>query len=166
MRKINVPEHKKKNADVIAADKEDERVIAHWIECKVKWMQLHPKKELNWETNDKIDMHKQSWGINMKILLNHLNQESGEECQFGCLSEMCCNYPCQLGALTSESFSEIIISTANLLVDTHQLHLNDDMIDKLNFLCVNKRFMEIVRSKKFFSSIMFGSIESDQSAKF
>ena len=80
----------------------------------------------------------------MKILLDHLIQES---------------------ALTSESFSEIMISAANLLVGIHQLHLNDDMIDKLVVLRMNKRFIERVRSKKVFSSVMFVNIEPDQSAK-
>ena len=37
MRKKNVPEFKKKNADAIAAETEQERGIANWIEHKVKW---------------------------------------------------------------------------------------------------------------------------------
>ena len=44
MRKRNIPEHKKKNYNDIAADKECKRVIANWIECKVKWRKLHTKK--------------------------------------------------------------------------------------------------------------------------
>ena len=67
--------------------------------------------------------------------------------------------------LTSESFSERMISAANLLFDTHQLYLNDNTRDKLNVLLMNKRLMERVRSKKFFSSAMFGNIRSEESAK-
>ena len=93
----------------------------------------------------------------MKILLDHLIRESGEERQFGRLPGMCCDSPCQLGALTSECFSKRMISTANLIVDTHRLRLNDDMIDKLIVLRMNKRFMERVRSKNVFSSAMFGN---------
>ena len=110
-------------------------------------------------------MRKNLWGINMNILLDHLIQESREEYQFGCLPEMFCNCTCQLGVLTYKSFSERMISAANLLVDAHRLHLNDDMIDKLIILRMDKRFMERVRSKKVFSSIIIGNIESDQSAK-
>ena len=84
----------------------------------------------------------------MKILLDHLIQESREE-RFGCLPEICCNYPFKLGVLISESFSERIISTANPLVDIHRLHLNDDMIDKIIVLRMSKRFMERVRIKEF-----------------
>ena len=54
-------------------------------------------------------------------------------------------------------------SAANLLVDTHWLHLNDEMTDKMIFLRVNKRLMERVRTKKAFSSVMFGNILSDES---
>ena len=78
-------------------------------------------------------MCKYLWGISMKVLLDHLMQESGEERKFGHLPEMCCNSPCQLGALTSDSFSERMISVANLLFDTCRLHLNDEMIDKMIF---------------------------------
>ena len=79
----------------------------------------------------------------MKTLLDRMIKESGEECKFGYLPEMCCNSPVQLGALTSENFSERMISAANLLVDTHRLHLNDDMIDKIIFLRMNKKFIDL-----------------------
>ena len=101
----------------------------------------------------------------MKILLDHMIKESGEERQCGCLPEMCCNSPVQLGALTSESFSEIIISAANLVVDIHWLHFNDDMIDKLIVLRANKKLMGIVHSKNVFSSMMFEKIESNKIVK-
>ena len=110
-------------------------------------------------------MCKQLLGIKVKILLDHLIQESGEELQFGCLPEMCFNSPCQLGVLTSESFSERMISIANLLVETHWLHLNDKMIDKLIVLRMSKRFMERVGSKNVFSLVMFGNVLSHESAK-
>ena len=44
LRKRKILEHKKINNDDIAADKEQERVIANWIECKVKWRKLCTKK--------------------------------------------------------------------------------------------------------------------------
>ena len=131
----------------------------------MKWRKLHTKKELNRDQNYKIEMHKHSWRIVMKVILDHLIQESGEDRQFGCLTEMCCNSPCQLGVLTSESFSERMIIAGNVLVDIHRLHLNHDMIDKLIVLRMNKRFIERIRSKKVFSSTIFGKIYSDQSAK-
>ena len=44
------------------------------------------------------------------------------------------------------------------------MHLNDEMIDKMIVLRVNKRLMERVRTKKAFSSAMFSNILSDESA--
>ena len=92
-------------------------------------------------------------------------QESGQENQFGYLLEMYSNPLCQLGVLTSDSFSERMTSASNVLVDTYWLHLHDEMTDKMILLCVSKRFMEIVRTKKYFSSEIFSSILSDESPK-
>ena len=66
---------------------------------------------------------------------------------------------------TSESFSERMTSAVNLLIDTYRFHLNDEMIDKMIASRVSKRFMERVRTKYNFSSVMFGNILSDASAK-
>ena len=52
-------------------------------------------------------------------------------------------------------FSERMASAANLLVDTHRLHLNDGMIDYLIVLKMSKKLMKRVRTKTFFSSVAF-----------
>ena len=52
------------------------------------------------------------------------------------------------------NFSERMISAANLLVTTHRLHLDHDHIDKMVVLRMNKRFMEGVRRKEAFTSII------------
>ena len=44
MRKRNIPKFKKRNADAIASETEYERVIANWIEYKVKWRKSCTKK--------------------------------------------------------------------------------------------------------------------------
>ena len=85
MRKKNIPELKKKNADAIAAKTECQRVITNWIEYKAKWRKSHATTELNWEQNGKIDTCKYLWGINVNIMLGRLIKKSGEEIQFGCL---------------------------------------------------------------------------------
>ena len=101
----------------------------------------------------------------MKTLQDHMIKESGEERKFGFLPEMCRNSPLQLGVLISESFSEMIISAANLLVDIHQLHLKHQMIDKIISLRVNKKFVDIIRSKNTISVMQFEKIESNKRAK-
>ena len=75
---------------------------------------------------------------------------------------MCCNYPCQIGALTSESFSECMISAANLLVETHRISLVHDFIGNLIVLRMSKRFMESVTHKDAFTSIVFHDVFSDE----
>ena len=104
-------------------------------------------------------MRKCSWDINMKTLLDHMIKDSGEERKFVLLPEMCYNSPVKLGTLTSESFSENMMSASDLLVDAHRLDLDYYMVDKLIALHMNKRFMDRVRIK-FFSSIMFENVES------
>ena len=106
----------------------------------------------------KIDVYDNLWGIDMRILMDHLIERNGIDRIFGYLPEMCKNSPCQLGALTSESFSERMISAANLLVTTHRLHLDHDHIDKMVVLRMNKRFMERVRRKEAFTSIAFKDV--------
>ena len=54
-------------------------------------------------------------------------------------------------------------SAANLLVGTHQLHLDDEHIDKMIYTRMNKRLTEIVRTKKAFSSVKFSDVFSDKS---
>ena len=81
----------------------------------------------------------------MKILLDRVIKESRNERQFVHFPKMFCNSPIQLGALTSEIFSEMMISADNLLVGAHRLYLNDEMIDKLIALRMNKKFMDRVK---------------------
>ena len=40
----------------------------------------------------------------MKVLMDRVVVERGEERKFGCLPAIFCDSPCQIGALTSESF--------------------------------------------------------------
>ena len=44
LKKRNIPESKKRLNDAIAADKECERVVANWVEYKVKWKKNHNEK--------------------------------------------------------------------------------------------------------------------------
>ena len=91
--------------------------------------------------------------------------EENRECRkFGHLLETRINSLCQIGALTSESFSEQMISAANLLVDTHRIRLHCYNIDKMVVLHASKRFMERLRRKEAFTSIVFHYVLSDENA--
>ena len=60
----------------------------------------------------------------MKTIMKHLIEAIGETRKFGCIPETRSNSPCKLGALTSESFSERMISAANLIFYVHQIRLD------------------------------------------
>ena len=112
-------EVEKRSLDTVSARRECERGSANLIECKVPRRNIYNKRELNSQPNETtVDSHDHLWGTCMKTLTDYLIEEIGEQWKFGCLSEMCCNSPCQLFALTPEKNSERMVSVANLL-DTH-----------------------------------------------
>jgi len=47
-----ITEQQKRRNETIAADKEHERVVSNWIQCKPRHRCSHTKNELNLETND------------------------------------------------------------------------------------------------------------------
>ena len=104
---------------------------------------------MNLDNNEKIDTCKHAWSVNVKMFIDHVIKESGEERKFGCLPVVGYNPPAQLGALNSESFSKRMISAANLLVHAHRLHLNDDVIDKLIVLHMDRKLIDRIRSTFF-----------------
>ena len=65
-----------------------------------------------------------------------------------------------LGTLSSGSFSERMISVENLLVDEHLRRLGQNIVDVMVVLRMNKRFMERMRHKEAFVSIMFKDVLS------
>ena len=54
-------------------------------------------------------------------------------------------------------------SAADVLVDTHVLHFNDEMINKMIVSRMIKRLVERVKTKNDFSSVIFGNVLSDES---
>ena len=158
-------EAKKRSNDAVAAGKECERVVSNWTQHKPKWKRSCTKKELNLNNDGKTCMCKHLWSVDMKMLLDHMTEVSREECRFGSLPEMCPNSPVQFGALTSESFSERIMSAANLLVDAHRLCFGDCMIDKLIALRMNKKFMDRIRNKPVFSTMQFDNMDANKRIK-
>ena len=90
----------KRAHDIEAAKNEFDRVIANWCDYTVPWKELYQyEKELNMAPGQrKIDVYDNLWGIDMRILMDHLIERNGVNRIFGYLPEMCKNSPCQLGA--------------------------------------------------------------------
>ena len=81
---------------------------------------------------------------------------SRRECRvqdFFCLPIMCKNSHFKLGTLTSESFSERMISAENILLDKNLLRVYHASVDNMVVLRINKRLMERARYKYALSLI-------------
>ena len=72
------------------------------IEFKPKHKKTFTKRELNFHNNERLCLHNNLWGVNVKVLVDKMIEESGSERKFGCLPEMCTKSPVKPGALTSE----------------------------------------------------------------
>ena len=108
---------------------------------------------------------KHLWGVIMKVLLDHMAETSRPGRKFGHLLEICTKSHVQLGALTSEIFSERMVICANLLVDTYRLKFGDDMIDKLITLRMNKKFMDRMRCKTTFVTMALDEMDANKRMK-
>ena len=104
------------------------------------------------------------WVTSVKTLMEHSMEESVEHQKFVHPPDMRSNCPCQLVSLSSEKFSERMISTANLLFDPHRTILDHYNIDKMVFSHASKRLMERVRCKEGFTYILLHYVLYDEHA--
>ena len=58
-----------------------------------------------------------------------------------------------------------MISMANLIVDVHHIRLDHENIDKTLVLRVNKKFMDIMRSKTTFATMTFEIMDANKRIK-
>ena len=63
----------------------------------------------------------------------------------GYIPLMCKSSICQLGALNAQSFTERRISCGNLIITKKRTKLDDNTINKLVVLRMNRKFMELAR---------------------
>ena len=110
-------------------------------------------------------LNKHLWGVNVKLVLEYVTKLSGSGQKFRHLPEMCTKSSVRLGDLNSESFSERMTSSANLLVNTHHLKFGDSVIDKLTLLRMNKKIMDRMRSKATFSTMTFETMDANKRIK-
>ena len=76
----STPDHEKRNTNAVAAKAQLERAPASWTEREVKWKKLRAKNESSWEQNGKkVGAREHLWVVTMKVLLDYLIQESGQE---------------------------------------------------------------------------------------
>ena len=82
----------------------------------------------------------------MKPVMDIMERTNSErENIFGYLPLMCKNSPVQLGALSAQSFAEQMISASNLSIAKKRTLIDNELINKLKVLRMNRKFMEFMR---------------------
>ena len=121
---------------------EFQRVIREWVKWRVPWRDLFPS--LSKDRN--LDPFEDLMFVEMKLIMEVIEKYNEEnESIFGYLPLMCKSSICQLGALNAQSFAERMISCGNLIITKKRTKLDDDTINKLVVLRMNRKFMEFAR---------------------
>ena len=117
-------------------------VIREWVKWKIPWRKLFSDLPKDQNLSVMGDLMK----LPMKPVMDVMERTNCErENIFGYLPLMCKNLPVQLGALSAQSFAEQMISAGNLLITRKRTQLNDELINKLIVLQMNRNFMEFMR---------------------
>jgi len=127
-------------------DAKSEFILAfqHWQNWIPDWKHLFPG--YNFETYDLMD---EMLHLDMKILMKESERVSeSNDKKFKLLPLMAKCSKFQLGALVSQSFAERMNSAGKNIVTDNRTNLDQDMIDKLVILRMNKRFMEYARQER------------------
>ena len=100
---------------------------------------------MKFETYDLMD---EMQFVDMKVLMKEAERLSASQNnKFKLLPLMAKCSKFQLGALVSQSFAERMNSAGKHIVTDNRTQLDQDMIDKLVILHMNKRFMEYSRQE-------------------
>ena len=135
--------------DAEVGGEEFDVVIKEWTGFKISWRKKFSSEELGGYCHadgEGIDPFKHLMNLPVPKMMSILECEN-KNGRFGYLLDMCKNSRCQLGALLSQSFAERMNSNANLLVTKNRTLLDDELIDMLVVLRMNKEFMELVRKR-------------------
>ena len=120
---------------------EFERIVRAWYDHDIPWRELYPSLP------EDPHLIRDLMTIDLKVVMDHLNSLNRDN-RFGHLPLMCCSSICQLGSLSSQSFTERMNSAGSCIVTEHKLRLDSDLIGKLVSLKMNKAFMEYVNAEK------------------
>lgn len=115
--------------------------IREWVKWKIQWRKL-----FNLPTEQNLCVIRDLMKLPLKPVMDIMERANAErENIFGYLPLMCKNSPVQLGALSAQSFAERMISAGNLLITSKRTQLDDELINKLIVLRMNRKFMEFNR---------------------
>ena len=130
--------------DTRNARAEFKRVVQEWSRYIPPWRQLYPALPAG-----NLDCIMDLMRLKQKPLLDNLdNYNKDNSWVFGFLPLICKSLVCQLGALCAQSFAERMILAGNLLVTKQQTLLNNDLINMIVVLQMNRNFMKFLRATK------------------
>ena len=99
--------------------------------------------------------------LELKRLMDHLEEYNKENSWvFRFIPFRCKNMVCQLGTLCAHSFAERMILAGNLLVRKQQSLLDDDLVNMLIVLQINRNFMEFVQATRTKNPSLIAGIAS------
>jgi len=149
-------EEEQLNIDRNEAILEFNRVIKNWSWRTPDWKKLFPNDTFTIfkdpDTEDETcdpDPFTELIDIDMCVLMHHIERyNSDNNNTFGYLPMMTRLSPCQLGALTSQSFVEQMNSCGKMIVGERRTRMKHEIIDILVILRMNRTFMTYSRSKE------------------
>ena len=120
------------------------KVIREWCKYRVPWRTI-----FHWLPKERpLDPFHDLMSLNMSpVMANLMRYSETHDGAFGYLPLMCKSSPCQLGALNSQAFAERMISGANLIITKKRTRLDDELLEKLIVLRMNKKYIEKQREK-------------------
>ena len=122
---------------------EAEKARKLWKRLQIDWRKEFPAAKLPANPDLVTDLlHLDVGKLYKKIAANDTDRR-----MYGFIPHMAACSFAQIGALNAESFCERMLSCANLVIDEGNTLLDDDEIEKLITLRMNRDFMEFMRTE-------------------
>lgn len=127
-----------------AANAEFKRVFKNWAKHKVEWMRLFPNADFG-----TFDIVNNLMDVDMGIVYLDILKTDPDRSHFGFMPHLASSSTGEIGALSAESYSERIISAANVTMTDANTRMKDDVLEMLVVLRMNREFMLFMRANYF-----------------
>ena len=115
----------------------------YWKSLKIDWIKEFPDAKLK----APLDLVTDLLPLDVGKLYQKIAKNDAERRIYGFIPDMAACSFAQIGALNAESFCERVLSCANLVLTKGNTLLDDDEIEKLVILRMNREFMEFMRTE-------------------
>ena len=128
-----------------AALEEARRVLKNWKKYSVDWLSLFPHLKASHKDAESLDLTEDLMRLDIGILYKQLEAMDTTRVQFGWIPTMASSSLGQLGALSTESYCERILSCANNVITKGNTLLADIELEMIVTLRMNREFMRFMR---------------------